>query len=182
VSDVPVPPLEFQQLQPVLLRDGLAWVPGEAAAAAELVLPAGGRLPLRPFCPVTTLADHSRRAKAPVLLAHAMAETPLQPAPDQAVAAFLGVIVPGLEQWDAKVAVPAGPPEGGIPATLPDVVRLLPRLELPQPSVLLFGRYWLLSEGADVVRSELLWRADRWSSRGSTAMCATSRLLGSPNP
>jgi hypothetical protein len=157
VSAAPIPPLEFQQLQPVLLREGMAWVPGGDAAGAELVLPAGGRLPLRQFCPVATLADHSRRAQAPALLAQAMAETPLLPAPDQAVAAFLGVVVPGLAQWDAKGAVPAEPPElsGGV-AVLPDVVRKLPQPELPQPSVLLFGRYWLLAPGADALRMRVI--------------------------
>jgi hypothetical protein len=167
VSASPIPPLEFQQLQPVLLREGVAWVPGGDAAGAELVLPSGGRLPLRQFCPVATLADHSRRAQAPALLARAMAAVPQAAAPAQTVAAFLGVVVPGLEQWDAKGAVapdPAG--AAGAVAALPDVVRLLPEPALPEPSVLIFGRYWLLAPGEDAQRLRVVVEGQSLASTG----------------
>lgn len=149
----PIPPLEFQQLQPVLLREGMAWVAGGNATGAELVFPSGGRLPLRQFCPVATLAGHSRRAQGPVLLAHAMAAAPQPPAPGQAVAAFLGVVLPGLARWDAKGAVPQEPARlAAGPVALPEVMRLLPEPALPQPSVLIFGRFWMLAPGKDAQR------------------------------
>ena len=68
MTAAPIPPLEFQQLQPVLLWDGVAWVPGGGATGAELVFPTGRRLPLRQFCPVATLTLAIRVPHAQLLL------------------------------------------------------------------------------------------------------------------
>jgi hypothetical protein len=77
-----------------------------------------------------------------------MAATSQPPVPGQTVAAFLGVVLPGLARWDAKGAVPPETAElAAGPVALPEVMRLLLEPALPQPSVLIFGRFWLLAPG-----------------------------------
>lgn len=155
MSVASIPSLEFQRLQPVVLLDGVALVPGGPGNGPALLTPGGARLPLRPYCPVATVASHCRRLHSPELLAAATAIDP-QAAQDDAhaLAAFLDVLAPAFERWTEKCRPADWPPAGIAPAPAapapelpPELARAVPDPELPQPSLLVFGRYWLLAPG-----------------------------------
>lgn len=158
MSVAPIPPLEFQRLQPVVLLDGMALLPG-AESGTALVTPGGARMPLRPYCPITTVSGHCRRAQSPDLLAIATALDPRAARDDaHALAAFLDVLAPAFEHWTAKCPAAAGPPSEVPPAPElpPDLARAVPDPELPQPSLLVFGRYWLLASGNDAPKMRVV--------------------------
>jgi len=143
VSGAAVVALEFQRLQPVLFHAGMTWTPG-SGEAAQVLMPGGGRLSLRPFCPIATLADHSRRARA-AALATQNAATLTGMADERAgLAHFLAVIAPGVAQWDSKGGFAPACPAGALGPEWRSYGAQLPSPAFPSPSLLIFGRFWLL--------------------------------------
>ena len=139
-----IPVLEFQRLQPILFHGEMVWVPG-GRDGATLSLPDGGCLPMRPLCPIATVAAHSRRVHAAALAATAAAQTTEKPNERRGLAVFLGAIVPGVERWDSKHGAAACPPTECAEAESPSDSRRLPAPVFPAPSLLVFGRYWRLA-------------------------------------
>jgi len=78
------------------------------------------------------------------LLADTMAST-ATPGLRHTLEVFLAAVVPGLERWDSESAsaVTALPP----PTPPPECEQLAGEPALPQPSLLVFGRYWQLALG-----------------------------------
>jgi len=154
VTERAIPSTAFQRLQPLVFMGGYTYNGGSGTARLHLVTPAGARLPLKCLCPVHTVEEHTRRQRSSALLAELFAERReggLRPV--EAAYVFQQRIVPGMERWLAQqlsprsddVEFPPIEPEPAVRDTLPPVV-------IPQPSLLLLGRFWPLAEGADPAR------------------------------
>ena len=142
-----IPPLKFQRLQPVIFIHDTVYVPGGDEGRVELAT-TSGRLPMRPLCPISVVAQHCRREGLNGLLKEAFGyEDPAHLQEDQVLALFLESIVPRFAQWLEKGITNEPATASGL---FDDIgvrlARTIPTPVLPQPSVLILGRLWLLNE------------------------------------
>jgi hypothetical protein len=168
--------MEFQRMQPVALLAGTAYVPGGGPAA--LISSGGARLAMRPYCPVAAVAEHCRRAQARGILALALGAEPAGAGdPARAVSIYLNVVVPQFAEWAGRDLAQARArplPEMGAAPAQAELLRAIPAPELPQPSLLVFARFWMLAPADGGGR--LRFVAGR-STLGVTGRHVTARRL-----
>lgn len=134
-----IPGAEFQRLQPLIFLESMVYVPGESGPV-NLISPSGRLVPMRRFCPISLIADHSRRANWR-RLNESVGFTPgreIQTA-RQAVDLFVQIMLPSFRAYTERQ--PAGAD------IFPDETKMSSRLPVPDfpvPSILMLGRFWQL--------------------------------------